>query len=120
MIAKLVLFVSCVGFAAGFGFAPVTVRKMRIQKLSGVERRGTSSSIASRAMHMATSGQLSDRNVDKNLEIIFRNNKQWVSEQTRDDPDFFDRLKEGQAPKFLWIGTQKCKSFPQPRSGILQ
>ncbi len=41
---------------------------------------------------------------DKNLDHIFKNNKRWVTEQTRNDPDFFDRMKDGQSPKFLWIG----------------
>eukprot|EP00283_Hemiselmis_rufescens_P004497 CAMPEP_0173418134 /NCGR_PEP_ID=MMETSP1357-20121228/351_1 /TAXON_ID=77926 /ORGANISM="Hemiselmis rufescens, Strain PCC563" /LENGTH=402 /DNA_ID=CAMNT_0014380569 /DNA_START=44 /DNA_END=1249 /DNA_ORIENTATION=- len=46
---------------------------------------------------------------EKNLEHVFRNNKMWVVEQTKDDPDFFLRMSTGQSPKFLWIGCSDAR-----------
>uniref|UniRef100_A0A7S0VPA0 Carbonic anhydrase n=1 Tax=Hemiselmis tepida TaxID=464990 RepID=A0A7S0VPA0_9CRYP len=46
---------------------------------------------------------------EKNLDHVFRNNKMWVVEQTRNDPDFFLRMSTGQSPKFLWIGCSDAR-----------
>ena len=35
---------------------------------------------------------------------LFDNNKKWVLETTRQDPEFFQNLARGQSPEFLWIG----------------
>ena len=35
---------------------------------------------------------------------ILQNNKNWVAEKMKNDPDFFKRLSHGQTPPLLWIG----------------
>ncbi len=35
---------------------------------------------------------------------ILENNKKWVSEKLQQDPDYFNKLAEGQKPPLLWIG----------------
>lgn len=37
-------------------------------------------------------------------EKLLENNKKWVAEVTKDDPDFFINLSKGQKPPVLWIG----------------
>jgi carbonic anhydrase len=40
---------------------------------------------------------------------LFSNNKKWVKETTDANPDFFNILAAGQAPKFLWIGCSDSR-----------
>lgn len=50
------------------------------------------------------------------LDNLFRNNRAW-SEQIKDqDPDFFRKLAEQQAPEFLWIG---CADSRVPANEIM-
>ena len=38
------------------------------------------------------------------LKHLFDNNAQWVQDTLAQDPDFFERLSQQQAPEYLWIG----------------
>lgn len=42
-------------------------------------------------------------------ERLFENNKAWAEETQAQDPDFFERLAEQQAPPFLWIGCSDSR-----------
>ena len=46
---------------------------------------------------------------------ILENNRQWVAETTATDPDFFNRLADGQKPRYLFIG---CSDSRVPASAI--
>ncbi|OGX82904.1 carbonic anhydrase [Hymenobacter coccineus] len=46
---------------------------------------------------------------------ILDNNKKWVSSRNAEDPEFFQRLANGQQPKYLFIG---CSDSRVPASGI--
>lgn len=40
---------------------------------------------------------------------LFENNKKWAEETTKENPEFFTNLAQGQAPKFLWIGCSDSR-----------
>ena len=54
------------------------------------------------------------------METFYRNlldnNKKWVAENLEKDPDFFNRLKDGQQPPLLWIG---CSDSRVPANEII-
>lgn len=51
---------------------------------------------------------------------LLKGNQGWVRNTNKFDPDFFEKLSEGQTPKFLWIGcsdsrvpaTEICNAMP--------
>ncbi|GAB3237635.1 carbonate dehydratase [Hymenobacter seoulensis] len=51
----------------------------------------------------------------KGIESILENNRNWVKTQRDADPDFFNRLADGQKPKYLFIG---CSDSRVPASAI--
>ena len=50
------------------------------------------------------------------LSELLRNNRDWAEQVTREDPTFFERLSQQQAPKFLWIG---CSDSRVPANQIM-
>lgn len=54
------------------------------------------------------------------METFYRNlldnNKKWVAENLEKDPEFFNRLKDGQQPPLLWIG---CSDSRVPANEII-
>ncbi|KAJ5945822.1 carbonic anhydrase [Penicillium verhagenii] len=51
----------------------------------------------------------------KSLETIFKNNRDWAHEKGR-DPIFFEKLADGQAPNYLYIG---CSDSRVPANEIM-
>jgi len=47
---------------------------------------------------------------------LFANNRAWVERVTREDPDFFERLRHQQQPELLWIG---CSDSRVPANQIV-
>ena len=45
----------------------------------------------------------------KAYEKLLLENKAWAAERVQDDPDFFKRLSQLQAPEFLWIGCSDSR-----------
>lgn len=45
----------------------------------------------------------------ENYNKIFEQNKQWVQERTKEDPDFFTNLSKEQRPDFLFIGCSDSR-----------
>lgn len=43
------------------------------------------------------------------LDYLFDRNVAWAQTKTREDPTFFVRMAEQQAPKFLWIGCSDSR-----------
>jgi len=52
----------------------------------------------------------------RSLETLFDNNRAWVADVTREDPDFFMRLAHQQSPQYLWIG---CSDSRVPANQII-
>ena len=50
------------------------------------------------------------------LSELLRNNREWAESVRREDPLFFERLSQQQAPKFLWIG---CSDSRVPANQIM-
>ena len=50
------------------------------------------------------------------LDELLRNNREWAEAVRREDPGFFKRLSQQQAPKYLWIG---CSDSRVPANQIL-
>jgi carbonic anhydrase len=50
------------------------------------------------------------------LKNLFENNRNWVTDITREDPEFFSRLAVQQSPKYLWIG---CSDSRVPANEIV-
>ncbi len=50
------------------------------------------------------------------LSHLFENNDAWVKRKLADDPQFFERLKDQQAPEYLWIG---CSDSRVPANQII-
>jgi carbonic anhydrase len=50
------------------------------------------------------------------LTHLFESNKAWSKQMTTKDPAFFQRLREQQAPKYLWIG---CSDSRVPANEIV-
>ena len=50
------------------------------------------------------------------LAELLRNNRDWAEQVRRDDPQFFERLSQQQAPKYLWIG---CSDSRVPANQIM-
>ena len=52
------------------------------------------------------------------IEVLLENNRRWVTEVTREDPDFFARTASQQAPKYLWIGCSDSRVIPNQITGL--
>jgi carbonic anhydrase len=50
------------------------------------------------------------------LSHLFKQNRAWAAEMTRQDPEFFERLSRQQAPHYLWIG---CSDSRVPANQIV-
>jgi carbonic anhydrase len=50
------------------------------------------------------------------LRRLLDNNAAWAAEATRQDPEFFTRLQQQQAPEYLWIG---CSDSRVPANEIV-
>lgn len=52
----------------------------------------------------------------KYYESLLENNKEWVAKNLENDPDFFNKLADGQQPPLLWIG---CADSRVPANEII-
>jgi carbonic anhydrase len=50
---------------------------------------------------------------------LFANNRKWVEETTKQNPDFFTNLAAGQTPQFLWIGCSDSRVPANEITGTL-
>lgn len=52
----------------------------------------------------------------KKLQILFKNNKEWVQSRISKDPKFFRKMADAQDPNYLWIG---CSDSRVPANEIV-
>lgn len=50
------------------------------------------------------------------IQDLLRNNRAWAEQKCKNDPDYFARLAEQQAPEYLWIG---CSDSRVPANQII-
>lgn len=51
-------------------------------------------------------------------EQIFENNKVWIGEKTKTDPEYFSNLSKGQSPEFLYIGCSDSRVTAEDLMGL--
>ena len=49
---------------------------------------------------------------------IFENNKEWVAEKLKVNPDYFSKLSEGQSPEILYIGCSDSRVTAEELMGV--
>lgn len=54
--------------------------------------------------------------MEKYYNNLLKNNREWVEKNLNNDPDFFNRLADGQKPPVLWIG---CADSRVPANEII-
>lgn len=54
--------------------------------------------------------------MNQSLDDLLQNNREWAERMRREDPGFFKRLSQQQAPKYLWIG---CSDSRVPANQIM-
>ena len=47
--------------------------------------------------------------MEKSYKQLLQNNKQWVLDQLKEDPKYFEDLSKTQSPEFLWIGCSDSR-----------
>lgn len=52
------------------------------------------------------------------IKDVFKNNEKWVKESLAQDPDFFNKLSEGQYPSFLFIGCSDSRVTAEAMMGV--
>ncbi|HLW40087.1 MAG TPA: carbonic anhydrase [Brumimicrobium sp.] len=52
------------------------------------------------------------------IKEVFKNNEKWVKESLAQDPDFFNKLSEGQYPSFLFIGCSDSRVTAEAMMGV--
>ncbi|WP_221390476.1 carbonate dehydratase [Dyadobacter sp. NIV53] len=56
----------------------------------------------------------------KSYKKLFENNKNWVKEINSQNPNFFEKLAQGQSPQFLWIGCSDSRVPANELTGTAQ
>ncbi|EIJ41035.1 carbonic anhydrase [Beggiatoa alba B18LD] len=52
------------------------------------------------------------------LENVFKNNEKWIAEKLSIDPDYFNRLSQGQTPEILYIGCSDSRVTAEELMGV--
>jgi carbonic anhydrase len=52
------------------------------------------------------------------IEYIFNNNRQWITEKLNKDPEYFNKLTEDQSPEILYIGCYDSRVTTGDLMGI--
>lgn len=52
------------------------------------------------------------------MKEIFNNNREWVAEKLKVDPNYFENLSKGQAPEILYIGCSDSRVTAEELMGV--
>jgi len=52
------------------------------------------------------------------VDELFENNEDWRHQCVRDDPEFFEKMSDGQRPRYLWIGCSDSRVPPEHICGM--
>jgi carbonic anhydrase len=52
------------------------------------------------------------------IKQIFNNNQKWIADKLKIDPDYFQKLSEGQNPKYLYIGCSDSRVTAEEIMGL--
>jgi len=58
-------------------------------------------------------------NKEQSMDKIFTANRAWADRVRAEDPDFFDKLAQLQAPEYLWIGCSDSRVPANQITGLL-
>ena len=53
------------------------------------------------------------------IQALFDHNREWAAQIEKDDPGFFARLAQQQAPKYLWIGCSDSRVPANQITGLM-
>lgn len=53
-----------------------------------------------------------------NIDDVFKNNQQWVTEKLSNDKDYFENLSKGQSPSLLYIGCSDSRVTAEEMMGV--
>lgn len=52
------------------------------------------------------------------LEKVFKNNEKWIKEKLSSDPEYFNKMSQGQNPEFLYIGCSDSRVTAEDLMGL--
>ena len=53
-----------------------------------------------------------------NIQTVFQNNEKWIANKLSGDPDFFEKLGQGQNPELLYIGCSDSRVTAEDLMGL--
>lgn len=53
-----------------------------------------------------------------NISDVFKNNEEWIQKKLDVDPDFFDKISQGQNPDLLYIGCSDSRVTAEEMMGV--
>lgn len=53
-----------------------------------------------------------------NIQTVFQNNEKWIANKLSGDPDFFEKLGQGQHPELLYIGCSDSRVTAEDLMGL--
>jgi carbonic anhydrase len=74
--------------------------------------------LAAPAVRCSSSSFSSSETGNSSLEVLFRNNREYVQRMTAQDPEFFSKHRGGQKPRFLYIGCADSRVPAQEMMGM--
>jgi carbonic anhydrase len=87
--------------------------RSRARVAAATLRASVKSAALRRAVDMAT---VSRKHIMPTLDDLLKQNRAWAARKVEEDPEFFQRLSQQQAPQYLWIG---CSDSRVPANEIV-